>query len=71
MDAYKRLRRQGLQPKGVDGSAMAEQQARDPLEIHYGHRIPDLKAARDIHAQLSEQDARRSAPKARKAIKGK
>lgn len=36
MEAYKRLRREGHQPKTVMGSAALEQDARDPLEIKRG-----------------------------------
>jgi hypothetical protein len=35
-DAYKRLRRQGLQPKDVDGAAQLEKHATDKLEIERG-----------------------------------
>lgn len=37
LPAYRRLRKQGLQPKGIDGCAVAETKAKDRFEIDYGH----------------------------------
>lgn len=37
--AYKRLRAEGLQPKGVDNSAMAEKLADHKSEIQLGHSL--------------------------------
>lgn len=36
MDAYKRLRRDGEQPRGIDGSAVLEQRATDRTDIERG-----------------------------------
>lgn len=33
MDAYRRLRKEGLQPQGVDGCALTETMASHPLEV--------------------------------------
>lgn len=36
MEAYKRLRKEGLQPRSVDGSARLEAEAVSPVEIQNG-----------------------------------
>lgn len=38
--AYRRLKADGLQPKGVNKSAMAEKLADSKVEIELGHSIP-------------------------------
>ena len=52
MDAYQRLRREGLQPKTVVGSAALERDATDPLEIKrgqvFGKDLPAIKAATEL-----------------------
>ena len=40
MPAYKELRRQGLQPRQIDGSAELTAKATDRLEIELGHVLP-------------------------------
>lgn len=49
MDAYKRLRLQGLQPPQVDGSAALESRASTKLEVDMGHLFTksDLKRAEE------------------------
>jgi hypothetical protein len=37
MAAYKALRKNGMQPKGIDGSAVLESRAGDQFEIQTGH----------------------------------
>jgi hypothetical protein len=37
LDAYKRIRKEGVQPKGIDGCAKLEQRAHDRMEIEMGH----------------------------------
>ena len=37
MDAYKRIRKQGLQPKTIDGCAELEAKANNRLEVEMGH----------------------------------
>lgn len=37
MPAYQRLRRNGLQPKSIDGSAALEQRAKSQTEVEMGH----------------------------------
>ena len=39
MPAYKRLRKAGLQPKSIDGSANLEAKAVDRREIEWGHLL--------------------------------
>lgn len=41
MGAYKHLRRDGLQPKQIDGCAELESRATDRFEVELGHLIPD------------------------------
>lgn len=36
MPAYKRLRRQGLQPRGIDGCAELERRAETPAQVEHG-----------------------------------
>ena len=38
--AYRRLRHNGLQPKGIDGSAALEARANDQFEVEMGHIVP-------------------------------
>lgn len=40
MDAYKSMRRQGLQPRGIDGADHLAAIATDPLEIEMGRKLP-------------------------------
>ena len=40
MDAYKRIRKQGLQPRTIDGSAALEARANNRLEVEMGHLFP-------------------------------
>lgn len=56
MPAYKRLRKNGTQPKGIDGSAEMEQRAESRLEIEMGKSIPADKQnmAAEVNEQLRE-----------------
>lgn len=40
LPAYKRLRRNGVQPKGIDGSAVLEKRAEDQFDVELGHIVP-------------------------------
>lgn len=40
LDAYKRLRQEGLQPRAIDGSAAAESRAEHKWQIETGLGIP-------------------------------
>ena len=40
MDAYKELRRQGLQPRRIDGADELAATASDPLEVEMGRTLP-------------------------------
>ncbi len=44
MDAYKRLRKQGMQPPRVDGCAKLESEAISPLEVQTGVVTSNLPA---------------------------
>lgn len=57
LPAYKRLRKQGLQPKSIDGCAQLEKHAETKHELEMGHLFPkerigaikeDLAKARDM-----------------------
>ena len=39
--AYRRLRKDGVQPRGIDKSSMAEKLADNKAEIELGHSLPD------------------------------
>jgi hypothetical protein len=41
MDAYSRLRQDGVQPRQIDGSFELEQKARSEVEIDYGLAATD------------------------------
>lgn len=46
MPAYKRLRREGLQPKNVNGSAELERKANTRIEVEHGIHSPPAVAER-------------------------
>ena len=50
MAAYKRLRKEGLQPKGIDGSSHLEKHAESKYEIKAGKTFREPK-----HAQRTEK----------------
>ena len=60
LDAYKRLRKEGLQPPSVDGSARLERQAVTRVEIETGVIHTDLapRERRRLAKQLAEATAR-------------
>lgn len=45
-EAYKRLRKEGLQPKSVKGSADVEQFATSRFEVESGHRLSSPEVGR-------------------------
>jgi hypothetical protein len=56
MAAYSRLRRDGVQPKGIDGSADIEKRATDTFEVDMGMAAQSkkgLNAARSIVNDLN------------------
>lgn len=62
MPAYKRLRRDGLQPKHIDGSAAAEARAEHPLEIEMGRKLgaeADVQRAQEVAAELGLNDPKK------------
>lgn len=61
MDAYKRLRRDGVQPRGIDGSAEWEQTCNVPIEIEMGKALGkerDVRRAEEISSELMDNDVR-------------
>lgn len=54
--AYKRLRRDGLQPNDVDGSAELEKRVIDQIELDYKIAIPpkDLPRVKEIQAEVAQ-----------------
>lgn len=59
MPAYKRLRREGLQPRGIDGAADMETRADHPLEIEMGRKLgreSDVTRAQEVSAELGCND---------------
>lgn len=47
LDAYKRLRKNGLQPKAIDGSAALEKSdIRSQFDIDLGHVVPKSEESR-------------------------
>jgi hypothetical protein len=47
-DAYKRLRGDGLQPKGIDGAAVYERHADTQFEVETGYLFPDAAAKKQV-----------------------
>lgn len=58
MPAYQALRRQGLQPRSVDGSAVLARDAHDPIEVELGHRVEkkDLQKVYETKQSLAESE---------------
>lgn len=55
MPAYKRLRRDGLQPRTIEGSAMLEAKACDRVEVESGKLFGEkLSMVKDVKAALGE-----------------
>jgi len=70
MPAYKRLREQGYQPRGVDGAAMAEAAANHPLEIEMGRPLgkeKEVRRAQEIASELMNRDVTKTGSKIGKA----
>lgn len=58
LPAYKALRRQGYQPKKIDGSAVLQRDATDPLDIAHGKKMfvdkSSYEKAREVTQALAE-----------------
>ena len=64
-EAYKRLRRNGEQPKHVEGSAYLESKANEPFEITTGRLIPhrgDRKQYAEGFRDLPDKPRMRTSP---------
>lgn len=71
MPAYYRLRKEGLQPKSIDGAHLAEQEARDPLEVTVGRPLgDDLNYAKELNAELKQNKPEEMGPLLSQARKG-
>lgn len=64
MPSYKALRRNGLQPRGIDGAHELEAKAQSQLEVEMGDLIPKekLNLAADVNAELRESERLGGAP---------
>lgn len=65
-DAYRRLRREGYQPKAVQGAADVEQFATSRFEVESGYRLSSAKVGRkydETQKALVEAGIQTSAPK--------
>jgi hypothetical protein len=54
MDAYRAIRKQGLQPKGIDGSAALENRAEDQFEIQTGHLFKTKEERKGVIASINK-----------------
>lgn len=58
LSAYKALRRQGYQPKGIDGAAVLQRDATDPIDIAMGKKAfvdkSSYQKAREVNQALAE-----------------
>lgn len=59
MDAYKAMRRQGMQPRRIDGADRLAATATDPLEIEMGRTLPgtpqEIRAGIERAQQIMEE----------------
>lgn len=72
MAAYYRLRKEGLQPRSVDGAREVERDAKHPLEIEMGRKLRhtdgtpaserDVQRATEINAELAHNDPKKVGP---------
>lgn len=63
MPAYKELRRQGLQPRQIDGSAELADRAHDRMEVEMGHVFKtkgQLAAAKEGMAEAQDMKSQAS-----------
>ena len=60
MPAYKALRKNGLQPRGIDGCSRIQAQAEDRLEVEMGKKIPKahINKAKDANSEIKENERR-------------
>jgi hypothetical protein len=54
MDAYRRLRKNGVQPRGIEGAAEIETRAGEKHEVEMDRVYTDRKVAKRISAGLAE-----------------
>jgi hypothetical protein len=71
MPAYYRLRKEGLQPKSVDGAHLVEQEARDPLEVTIGRPLGEhINYAKELNAELKQNKPVEMGELVGKALRG-
>ena len=63
IEAYKRLRKEGLQPRGTLGAAAIEARADTISEVEMGRKMPDKQFARKWEAAKVELGERTAAAK--------
>ena len=54
LDAYKRLRKDGLQPPSLKGASDLESRAKSDFEVSTGHVLKDEKNRKEIDSLLAE-----------------
>lgn len=61
--SYKALRKDGLQPRGINGSHLVEAMSKDRLEVEMGRKIPADKVnlAKETHQELKENQRKGTA----------
>lgn len=57
MPAYREMRKQGLQPKAIDGAADIAARASTEMEVESGHLLPTKAQQRTARAVLDEMAA--------------
>jgi hypothetical protein len=54
MASYRAIRKQGLQPKGIDGSSALENRAEDQFEIQTGHLFKTKEERKGVLASINK-----------------
>jgi hypothetical protein len=61
-DAYKRMRRDGEQPKHINGSAQLEAKANESFEITWGRTVRDTQDRKEMAAAFAGMPAPATSP---------
>jgi len=62
MDAYQRLRANGVQPKGISGAAELERGASTAHEVEHRNIITDPKLRRKVTAAFAQSETPSATP---------
>lgn len=54
LDAYKRMRKRGLQPKAIDGAAVAEARAESKFEVETFTQIRNSRLKADVDERMKD-----------------